>query len=57
MDPRNESSANYARIEELNIEDLKKQDGGYLYRYRYNGGGASQVWLASGRFGLHFSSF
>ena len=54
MDPRNETSINREKIEELNIEELKKQEGGYLYRYRYNGGGATQVWLASGRFGLSF---
>ncbi|KAL3829322.1 hypothetical protein ACJIZ3_018124 [Penstemon smallii] len=40
----------YGKITHLNDEDMKKQEGDYIYRYRYDGGGASQVWLGSGRF-------
>ncbi|XP_024984004.1 uncharacterized protein LOC112519916 [Cynara cardunculus var. scolymus] len=54
MDPRNKNidldSLMYERLGQLTEEDIKKQEGGYIYRYRYNGGGASQVWLGSGRF-------
>ncbi|GAV71705.1 hypothetical protein CFOL_v3_15195 [Cephalotus follicularis] len=54
MDPRgNETyldSSMYSKIPPLTDEDIKKQEGDYVYRYRYNGGGASQVWLGSGRF-------
>ncbi|XP_059280789.1 uncharacterized protein LOC132034449 isoform X3 [Lycium ferocissimum] len=54
LDPRNKhidlDSLMYGRITQLNEEEMKKQEGDYIYRYRYNGGGASQVWLASGRF-------
>nr|XP_010921441.1 uncharacterized protein LOC105044999 [Elaeis guineensis] len=54
MDPRNKEtdldSLMYSRIGGLTEEQLKKQEGDYIYRYRYNGGGASQVWLSSGRF-------
>lgn len=54
MDPRNKEidhdSLMVDRLPELTEEDLKKQEGDYIYRYRYNGGGASQVWLGSGRF-------
>ncbi|CAI9267708.1 unnamed protein product [Lactuca saligna] len=54
MDPRNKGidfdSLLYQKIDRLTKEDTKKQEGGYIYRYRYNGGGASQVWLGSGRF-------
>lgn len=54
MDPRNNDSdlegLMYSRIDKLTEEELKKQEGDYIYRYRYNGGGASQVWLGSGRF-------
>lgn len=53
MDPRNKEtdldSLMYTRIEKLTDEQLKSQEGDYIYRYRYNGGGASQVWLGSGR--------
>lgn len=38
------------KIPPLNEEDMKKQEGDYIYRYRYNGGGATQVWLGSGRY-------
>ncbi|XP_051127372.1 uncharacterized protein LOC127248866 [Andrographis paniculata] len=54
IDPRNKEvdldSLMYGRIASLNEEDMKKQEGDYVYRYRYNRGGASQVWLGSGRF-------
>lgn len=53
MDPRNKEidldKFMYGQIGELNEEQLKKQEGDYIYLYRYNGGGASQVWLSSGR--------
>eukprot|EP01018_Ginkgo_biloba_P009440 Gb_29085 [translate_table: standard] len=58
MDPRNKEvdleTLTYARIEGLTPEQLKQQEGNYIYRYRYSGGGASQVWLSSGRFDLLF---
>ncbi|KAK0607694.1 hypothetical protein LWI29_018753 [Acer saccharum] len=54
MDPRNKEidldSLMNGQVSQLTEEDLKKQEGDYIYRYRYNGGGASQVWLSSGRF-------
>ncbi|KAL3505618.1 hypothetical protein ACH5RR_031000 [Cinchona calisaya] len=54
IDPRNKDidldSLMYGRIAQLNEEEMKKQEGDYIYRYRYNGGGAIQVWLSSGRF-------
>ncbi|XP_016491340.1 uncharacterized protein LOC107811018 [Nicotiana tabacum] len=54
LDPRNKDidldSLMYGRITQLNEEEMKKQEGDYIYRYRYNGGGASQVWLGSSRF-------
>ncbi|KAM0065872.1 hypothetical protein Hdeb2414_s0003g00119471 [Helianthus debilis subsp. tardiflorus] len=54
MDHRNKDidldSLMYGKRSRLTEEDIKKQEGGYIYRYRYNGGGASQIWLASGRF-------
>ncbi|KAJ8623419.1 hypothetical protein MRB53_031948 [Persea americana] len=54
LDPRNKEidleSLMYERINPLSSDELKKQEGDYIYRYRYNGGGASQVWLGSGRF-------
>ncbi|KAI3893392.1 hypothetical protein MKW92_051887 [Papaver armeniacum] len=53
MDPRNEldlRSLMYETIPGLTEDEMKKQDTEYIYRYRYNGGGASQVWLGSGRF-------
>ncbi|XP_072983753.1 uncharacterized protein [Typha latifolia] len=54
MDPRNNETdldnLMYGRIGALTEEQLKRQEGDYIYRYRYNGGGASQVWLSSGRF-------
>ncbi|KAI7749734.1 hypothetical protein M8C21_015589 [Ambrosia artemisiifolia] len=54
MDPRNKDidldSLMYAKLNHLTEEDIKQQEGGYIYRYHYNGGGASQVWLGSGRF-------
>ncbi|XVF28193.1 hypothetical protein REPUB_Repub15cG0007800 [Reevesia pubescens] len=54
MDPRNKEvdldNFMYSKLPPLTDEDMKKQEGDYIYRYRYNGGGASQVWLGSGRF-------
>ncbi|KAL5542001.1 hypothetical protein UlMin_009711 [Ulmus minor] len=54
MDPRNNNtdldSLMYGKITQLTEDDMKEQEGGYVYRYRYNGGGATQVWLGSGRF-------
>eukprot|EP00252_Welwitschia_mirabilis_P008780 TRINITY_DN20945_c0_g1_i1.p1 TRINITY_DN20945_c0_g1~~TRINITY_DN20945_c0_g1_i1.p1 ORF type:complete len:808 (+),score=153.41 TRINITY_DN20945_c0_g1_i1:214-2637(+) len=54
MDPRNTDlnldPLMYSEIEELTPEKLKHQEGGYIYQYRYNGGGASQTWIGSGRY-------
>jgi len=54
MDPRNKDidleSLMYGKIPQLTESEIKKQEADYIYRYRYNGGGASQVWLSSGRF-------
>lgn len=54
MDPRNKEidleGLMHSKVDKLSEEQLKNQEGGYIYRYRYNGGGASQVWLGSGRF-------
>ncbi|XP_071690812.1 uncharacterized protein [Rutidosis leptorrhynchoides] len=54
MDPRNKDidldTFMYKRLDQLSDEDIKKQEGGYIYRYRYSGGGSSQIWLGSGRF-------
>ncbi|ESW26387.1 hypothetical protein PHAVU_003G115600 [Phaseolus vulgaris] len=54
LDPRNKEidldGLMYGKIPDLTGEDMKKQEGDYIYRYRYNGGGATQVWLSSGRF-------
>lgn len=56
MDPRNKDidldSLMYGTINQLTEDDIKKQEGDYVYRYRYNGGAASQVWLGSGRYVL-----
>lgn len=56
MDPRNKEvdleTLKYANIEELTLEQMKQQEGNYIYRYRYGGGGASQVWLSSGRYAV-----
>ena len=53
MDPRNKGvdldSLMYSTIGGLTEQELKKQESDYIYRYRYNGGGATQVWLSSGR--------
>lgn len=55
MDPRNKEidhdSFMYGKITLLTEEDMRKQEAEYIYRYRYNGGGASQIWLGSGRYG------
>ncbi|KNA15313.1 hypothetical protein SOVF_098720 [Spinacia oleracea] len=56
MDPRNQDinldDLVYSRVTQLTEDDMKKQEGDYIYRYRYNGGGASQVWLSSSRFAV-----
>lgn len=56
MDPRNKEidldSLMYGKLDQLSDENMKKQEGDYIYRYRYEGGGATQVWLGSGRY--HF---
>ncbi|RVW74755.1 hypothetical protein CK203_064441 [Vitis vinifera] len=52
MDPRNKEidldSLMYGKITQRTEEEMKRQEGEYIYRYRYNGGGASQVWLGLG---------
>ncbi|KAI3522659.1 hypothetical protein L1887_00612 [Cichorium endivia] len=54
IDPRNtdidHNNLKYENPNHLTEEEIKNQEGGYIYRYHYNGGGASQVWLGSGRF-------
>lgn len=51
MDPRNtDINLESGTITQLTEDDMKKQEGDYVYHYRYNGGGASQVWLGCGRF-------
>ncbi|KAK1295082.1 hypothetical protein QJS10_CPA16g01682 [Acorus calamus] len=54
MDPRNKDvdldSLMYGKINGLTDKELSAQEADYIYRYRYRGGGASQVWLSSGRF-------
>ncbi|XP_058757608.1 uncharacterized protein LOC131630884 [Vicia villosa] len=54
LDPRNKEidldALMYGKMPDLTEEDMKKQEGDYIYRYRYDGGGATQVWLSSGRF-------
>ncbi|GAB2294230.1 hypothetical protein Dimus_028447 [Dionaea muscipula] len=56
MDPNNKEidldGLMYTKLKQLTDDDMKKQEGDYIYRYRYNGGGASQVWLGSGRFAV-----
>ncbi|GAB2281704.1 hypothetical protein Dimus_016274, partial [Dionaea muscipula] len=53
MDPNNEEidldGLMHTKLKELTNDVMKKQEGDYVYRYHYNGGGASQVWLGSGR--------
>lgn len=57
MDPRNKEidldSFMDGKFTHLTEEDMKNQEGQYIYRYRYNGGGSSQVWLGSGRYSRH----
>ncbi|XP_022938319.1 uncharacterized protein LOC111444453 isoform X1 [Cucurbita moschata] len=56
MDPRHKEidldSLMHGKLDQLNEEDMKKQEGDYIYRYRYDGGGATQVWLGSGRYAV-----
>lgn len=53
MDPRNKQidleNMMFSAINRLTEEELRQQEGDYIYRYHYNGGGTSQVWLSSGR--------
>lgn len=53
MDPRNKDidleSLMYGKLPQLTESEMTKQED-YIYRYRYNGGGASQVWLSSSRY-------
>jgi len=53
MDPNNKTTedSGYGSVTALTPEEFIKQEAGYLYRYRYNGGAASQVWLSHGRCG------
>lgn len=53
MDPKNGTTetSSFGSITELTPEEFQKQEAGYVYRYRYNGGAASQVWLSHGRCG------
>ncbi|KAK1356487.1 hypothetical protein POM88_049743 [Heracleum sosnowskyi] len=52
MDPYNKDidldSLMYGKINQLTEKEMKKQEGDYIYQYRYNGGGSSQIWLGSG---------
>lgn len=61
MDPRNKDidldSLMYAKPNQFTEEDIKQQEGGYIYRYHYNGGGASQVWLGLGRYSNKLACF
>lgn len=54
MDPMNKEidldSLMFGKLPDLSEDDIKKQEADYIYRYRYNGGGATQVWLGSGRY-------
>lgn len=56
LDPRHKGNDPDAfrsgNIAQLSEEDLKGKEGDYIYCYCYNGGGASQVWLGSGRYVL-----
>lgn len=38
------------KITQLNDKETKKQEEDYIYRYHYNGGGASQVCLGSKKY-------
>lgn len=53
MDPKNMTGEplGFDSLSELNAEQFQNQEAGYVYRYRYNGGAASQVWLSHGRCG------
>uniref|UniRef100_A0A7I4FQ67 DUF7906 domain-containing protein n=1 Tax=Physcomitrium patens TaxID=3218 RepID=A0A7I4FQ67_PHYPA len=54
MDPKNVTSEHdsFPSITELTSEQFLKQEAGFVYRYRYNGGAASQVWLSHGRYAV-----
>jgi hypothetical protein len=53
MDPKNgtKETSSFGSVTELTPEEFQNQEAGYVYRYRYNGGAASQVWLSHGRCG------
>ncbi|XP_024519591.1 uncharacterized protein LOC9646786 [Selaginella moellendorffii] len=56
MDPRIPVDVNNAtlssKIEGLTPEQLREQEGGYIYKYRYNEGASTQLWLSSGRYAV-----
>lgn len=54
MDPKKNATGGLSlgSVTELSPEDFAKQEAGYMYRYRYNGGGATQVWLSHGRYAV-----
>ncbi|KAL8130179.1 hypothetical protein V2J09_019334 [Rumex salicifolius] len=56
IDPQNKEidleSLMFGQIPQLTRDEMNLQEGSYMYRYRYNGGGASQVWLSSSRFAV-----
>ncbi|XP_024397913.1 uncharacterized protein [Physcomitrium patens] len=54
MDPKNMTGEplGFDSLSELNAEQFQNQEAGYVYRYRYNGGAASQVWLSHGRYAV-----
>ena len=58
MDPKNGTTetSSFGVVKELTPEEFQKQEAGYVYRYRYNGGAATQVWLSHGRCGNLSSS-
>ena len=57
MNPKtNNETAPPSIVTELTAEQLQQQEAGYVYRYRYNGGAATQVWLSHGRFKLFYKS-
>lgn len=56
MNPKNNETAPPSIVTELTAEQLQQQEAGYVYRYRYNGGAATQVWLSHGRLKLFYNS-
>eukprot|EP00271_Cylindrocystis_brebissonii_P007403 TRINITY_DN20905_c0_g1_i1.p1 TRINITY_DN20905_c0_g1~~TRINITY_DN20905_c0_g1_i1.p1 ORF type:complete len:878 (+),score=185.38 TRINITY_DN20905_c0_g1_i1:86-2719(+) len=39
-------------VTDLKPEDLPSQERGYIYRYTYNGGSKTQVWVGKGRYAV-----